>query len=84
MMQQRVHTMRGPIAHPWKKHAAVRKHWKQLRPERKSIMEWIIVIGLIAVIAFPIWMIVYWIPRCDAIGVQKAKEREAREAAIKP
>jgi hypothetical protein len=47
-------------------------------------MEWIIVIGLIAVIAFPIWMIVYWIPRCDAIGVQKAKEREAREAAIKP
>jgi hypothetical protein len=45
-------------------------------------MEWII--GLIAVIAFPIWMIFYWIPRCDAIGVQKAKEREAREVAIEP
>jgi hypothetical protein len=42
-------------------------------------MEW--VIALIVVMTMPLWMDLWWIPRCDAIGVQKAKDRNAREAA---
>jgi hypothetical protein len=34
-------------------------------------MEWGIV--LIVVMIMPLWMILWWIPRCDAIGVQKAE-----------
>jgi hypothetical protein len=34
-------------------------------------MEWII--GLILVIAIPIWIIIYWIPYCDKKGIEKAK-----------
>ena len=40
-------------------------------------MEW--VIALIAVTVVPLWMILWWIPRCNAIGVRKAKDRTARE-----
>jgi hypothetical protein len=42
-------------------------------------MEW--VIALIVVTTTPLWMDLWWIPRCDAMGVQKAKDRNAREAA---
>ena len=37
------------------------------------------VIALIAVAMVPLGMILWWIPRCDAIGVRKAKGRTARE-----
>ena len=40
-------------------------------------MEWII--ALIAAAIMPLGMIFWWIPRCNAIGVRKAKERTARE-----
>ncbi len=40
-------------------------------------MEW--VMTLIAVMIMPLGMILWWIPRCDAIGVDKAKQRTARE-----
>jgi hypothetical protein len=40
-------------------------------------MQW--VIGLIAVTVVPLWMILWWIPRCNAIGVRKARDRTARE-----
>jgi hypothetical protein len=40
-------------------------------------MEWII--ALIAVTIMPLGMILWWIPRCDGIGVRKAKDRIARE-----
>jgi hypothetical protein len=42
-------------------------------------MEW--VIALIVVISTPLWMNLWWIPRCDAIGVHKAKDRMVREPA---
>jgi hypothetical protein len=38
-------------------------------------MEWII--ALILVLIMPIWMIDWWIPRCDAVGVNKARDRIA-------
>ena len=40
-------------------------------------MEW--VLALIAVMMIPLGMIIWWIPRCDAIGVRKARDRTARE-----
>jgi Tfp pilus assembly protein PilO len=40
-------------------------------------MEW--VATLIAVMIMPLGMIFWWIPRCDAIGVRKAKQRTAHE-----
>jgi hypothetical protein len=43
-------------------------------------MEWVIVV--IVVMTTPLWMIFWWIPRCDAIGIQKAKDRTAREPTI--
>jgi hypothetical protein len=42
-------------------------------------MDW--VIALIAVTIMPLGMILWWIPRCDDIGVRKAKARIARECA---
>jgi hypothetical protein len=39
------------------------------------------IITLIVVLIIPLWMILWWIPRCDAIGIQKGKDRTAREAA---
>jgi hypothetical protein len=42
-------------------------------------MEW--AIALIVVMTMPLWMDLWWIPRCDAIGVQKAKDRNAHEPA---
>jgi hypothetical protein len=42
-------------------------------------MEWII--ALIAVMLMPLGLIFWWIPRCDAVGIQKAKDRTAREPA---
>ena len=40
-------------------------------------MEW--VLALIAVMMIPLGMIIWWIPRCDTIGVRKARDRTARE-----
>jgi hypothetical protein len=40
-------------------------------------MEWII--ALIIILIMPIWMIFWWIPRCDGIGVRKARDRIAHE-----
>jgi hypothetical protein len=37
-------------------------------------------ITLIVVLIMPLWIILWWIPRCDAIGTQKAKDRAVREA----
>jgi hypothetical protein len=34
-------------------------------------MEWIL--GLVAVIAVPVWIVAYWIPCCDKKGIAKAK-----------
>jgi hypothetical protein len=34
-------------------------------------MEW--VITLIVLIIVPFWIVLWWIPHCDAIGIQKAK-----------
>ena len=42
-------------------------------------MEWII--ALIVVLIMPIGIIFWWIPQCDAIGVQKAQDRTARKPA---
>jgi hypothetical protein len=42
-------------------------------------MEW--VIALIAVMLMPLGLIFWWIPRCDAVGIRKAKDRTAREPA---
>jgi hypothetical protein len=42
-------------------------------------MEWII--ALLDVTNMPLGMILWWIPRCDAIGVRKAKDRTTREPA---
>jgi hypothetical protein len=42
-------------------------------------MEW--VIALIVVMLMPLVLIFWWIPRCDAIGIRKAKDRTAREPA---
>jgi hypothetical protein len=47
-----------------------RKHWlKQVLKEDK--MEW--VITLIVLMIVPLWIILWWIPHCDAIGIQKEK-----------
>jgi hypothetical protein len=35
----------------------------------------------IVVLGFPIWMIVYWLPKWDAIGIKKAKGRIAGESS---
>ncbi len=39
-------------------------------------MEWIIAL-IVVVIIVPLGMIFWWVPRCDAIGIQKAKDRTA-------
>ena len=39
-------------------------------------MEWIF--ALILALIMPIGMIFWWIPHCDAVGVQKAQAREAQ------
>ncbi len=36
------------------------------------------IIALIAVLIMPLGMILWWIPRCDAIGIQNAKDRTGR------
>jgi hypothetical protein len=33
------------------------------------------VITLIVLMIVPLWIILWWIPRCDAIGIQKASYR---------
>lgn len=43
-------------------------------------MEWLII--LIVVMTMPLWMIFWWIPRCDAVGIRQAKNRIAREPVI--
>ena len=35
----------------------------------------------VGILLYPLWMILYWIPRCDAVGIKKAKERIPRETA---
>ena len=45
------------------------------------MMEW--VVGLIAVIAIPVWILVWWIPFCDKVGIEKARIREAKEQEAK-
>jgi hypothetical protein len=42
-------------------------------------MEWII--ALVVVLIAPLGIILWWIPFCDAIGIQKAKDRALHEAA---
>jgi hypothetical protein len=36
------------------------------------------IIALIVVLIMPLGMILWWIPRCDAVGVQNAKNRTER------
>ena len=36
------------------------------------------IIVLIVVLIMPVGMILWWIPRCDAVGVQNAKNRTER------
>jgi hypothetical protein len=53
--------------------------WLNMRSRRQRLkqglkedkMEW--VITLIVVMIVPFWIILWWIPHCDAIGIQKAK-----------
>lgn len=40
-----------------------------------------LVIVSVAVLGFGPWMILYWIPKWDAVGIKKAKQRIAREGA---
>jgi len=42
-------------------------------------MEW--VIALLVVMTMPLGLIFSWIPRCDDVGVRKAKDHIAREPA---
>jgi hypothetical protein len=42
-------------------------------------MEWIV--ALVAVMVVPFWIVLWWIPRCDAVGIQKVKESAAHEPA---
>jgi hypothetical protein len=42
-------------------------------------MAW--VIALIVVMSTPLWMNLWWMPRCDAIGVHEAKDRMVHEPA---
>jgi hypothetical protein len=42
-------------------------------------MEW--VIALIVVMLMPLGLIFWWIPRCDDVGIRKAKNRIVREPA---
>ena len=44
------------------------------RDKKEDKMEWIIAL-IIVVIIVPLGMILWWVPRCDAIGIQKAKGR---------
>lgn len=41
----------------------------------------LLIIVSIAVLGFGPWMILYWIPRWDAVGIAKAKARIAQEQA---
>jgi hypothetical protein len=36
------------------------------------------IIALIVVLIMPLGMILWWIPRCDAVGIQNAKNRTER------
>ena len=36
------------------------------------------IIALIVVLIMPLGMILWWIPRCDAVGIQNAKNRAER------
>ena len=36
------------------------------------------IIALIVVLIMPLGMILWWIPRCDAVGVRNAKNRTER------
>jgi len=44
------------------------------RDTEEDKMEWIIAL-IVVVIIVPLGMILWWVPRCDAIGIQKAKDR---------
>jgi hypothetical protein len=46
---------------------------------RRIEMEWIV--ALVAVMVVPFWIVLWWIPRCDAVGIQKVKEGAAHEPA---
>jgi hypothetical protein len=49
-----------------------RPRWQRLKQGLKEDkMEW--VITLIVLMIVPLWIILWWIPHCDAIGIQKAK-----------
>jgi hypothetical protein len=43
-------------------------------------MEW--VTALIVLVIVPFGIVLWWIPHYDAIGVQKTKDRIAREPAV--
>jgi hypothetical protein len=43
-------------------------------------MEWLWVVGLVAMIVVPLAIIIWWIPWCDRSGIEKARERVEREA----
>jgi hypothetical protein len=36
------------------------------------------IIALIVVLIMPLGMILWWIPRCDALGIQMGKDRTGR------
>jgi hypothetical protein len=42
-------------------------------------MEWVIAMIVVAIVPFAI--IFWWIPHYDAVGIEKAKNRIARESA---
>jgi hypothetical protein len=43
-------------------------------------MEWVSV--LIVLVIVPFGIVLWWIPHYDAIGIQKTKDRIARESAV--
>jgi hypothetical protein len=42
-------------------------------------MEWVIGLGLVLIVPFVI--ILWWIPRCDVIGIEVARTRFGRSAS---
>jgi hypothetical protein len=46
---------------------------------KEDKMEW--VGALIVLMIVPFWIVLWWIPHYDAIGIQKTKDRISRESA---
>jgi hypothetical protein len=46
------------------------------------VAEWSWVVGLVAVFVVPLWIIIWWIPNCDRVGVEKARRRENTQGIV--